>query len=330
MIRVTNWRHERHANWLDLFDGRAPFGGHFSIAASSGLGANAAGGRGGHPRLGDGLSFERQLLGREHDPYRRPQTDQPRTVAHAAAAFLNALARHRAATASSTRPLPASPGGKAAGRMETADLLAALLAFQCRPSLGGVGQLLVGQAYKELGMPEQMAKVFEAAIPTVPPAAAQEMSYCLAEQHWADGKREPALKLLTALATSGQGKWGRAARLRLASIALSDGQAQQCLTACTALLHDNDAVDRPVVLRLMGTAYEQLGEFQNAAKCFAGEAGIGRSCGLRLPRSQAPPGNALALRLRLIGQQMPGRAWRARRQLGEMGNLQIPHIWQNR
>ncbi|HYV37904.1 MAG TPA: tetratricopeptide repeat protein [Gemmataceae bacterium] len=176
------------------------------------------------------------------------------------AAFLDALARQRVA----------ATGKKS--RMESADLLAALLAFQNRPALASIGQLLAGQAFKELGMPQQMAKVFEDALGSAKGPVAAEMTYCLAEHHWSEGNREPALKLFHTLATSPQGKWGQAARMRLASVALEGGQPQQCLQACTALLHETEGVDRPAVLRLMGSAYEQLGDFQKAAQCYAGQA----------------------------------------------------------
>ena len=50
------------------------------------------------------------------------------------------------------------------------------------------------------------------------------------------------------------------------------GKAPQCVEACQALLSGPAGApsDRAAVLRLVGSAYEQLGDFETAARCFAG------------------------------------------------------------
>jgi tetratricopeptide (TPR) repeat protein len=176
------------------------------------------------------------------------------------AAFLDALARFRVAAEGKN------------SRQEAADLLAALLAFQKTPMLGAHGQLLAGQAYKELGMSQPMAKAYERALPAAFGLVADEMMFGLADCLATEGKREAAQKWFQTLATSPKGQWTLTARYRLAALALQGGQPQQCVQACAQLLQEEGPVDRAAVFQLMGTAYEQLGDFRRAARCFAGQA----------------------------------------------------------
>jgi tetratricopeptide (TPR) repeat protein len=171
------------------------------------------------------------------------------------AALLDALAR----------------GAGKQSRQENTDLLAALLGLQKHNPLGVIGLLLAGRAYAELGLPAERAKVFEAALVKATGPWADEMRFGLAEHYCAFGKREAGRKLLEIQAAQQAGKWSRAARLLLASLALQDNQPQQCLTACAAMLGDPDLTDRKAVLQLMGGAYEQLGDYEKAARCFAGK-----------------------------------------------------------
>src|SRR5262249_53098979 len=66
------------------------------------------------------------------------------------AAFLDSLARHR--------------GDFKIGPPEAGGLLAALLAVGDEPVLGPAGRLLMGQAFRELGMTQQMADLYESAL----------------------------------------------------------------------------------------------------------------------------------------------------------------------
>jgi tetratricopeptide (TPR) repeat protein len=190
------------------------------------------------------------LAGREH-----LGTEPWRTTA----AFLDALARFRVAA------------GTKSTRMDATDLLSAILPFQDRPALGALGRLLVGQAYKELGMGREMAKIYEDTLDTAAGPIAEEMSFSLADYLYREGKQESALKLFNSLAGLQQGKWVCAARLRLAAIALQEGRAQECLIACSTLLPMGSAADRSAVFQLMGAAYEQLGDYQKASRCYAGQ-----------------------------------------------------------
>ena len=190
------------------------------------------------------------LAGREHlnaEPWRTT------------AAFLDALARFRVVAGTKTT------------RMDATDLLASILPFQDRPALGAIGRLLVGQAYKDLGMGQEMAKVYEDALSTTAGPIGEEMCFGLADHRFREGKQESALKLFNSLAVLQQGKWVCAARLRLAAIALQEGHAQECLSACNTLLPMQSATDRSAVFQLIGAAYEQLGDYQKAARCYAGQ-----------------------------------------------------------
>ncbi len=175
------------------------------------------------------------------------------------AAFLDGLARFRVAAASKK------------SSAESAELVATLLAFQNHAALGCVGRLLAGQAYQELGLPQQMAKIYEDAQTTAAGSVSEEMRYRLAEHLWSQGKREPALSLLRELAVLPQSKWPCAVRLRLAGIALEVGNAQECVRGCNALLTEGAGAERSAVLRLLGAAYEHTGDYDKAARCYAGK-----------------------------------------------------------
>ena len=59
--------------------------------------------------------------------------------------------------------------------------------------------------------------------------------------------------------------------IRLAEIALQEERAQDCLDWCRKLLKQQHQADVPAVLKLMGQAFEQLGNHRQAARCYAGQ-----------------------------------------------------------
>jgi tetratricopeptide (TPR) repeat protein len=175
------------------------------------------------------------------------------------ASFVDALARYRVAVAAKH------------SRLEAADLLSAVLALPRQNKLGQFGFLLAGQACKEMGMPREMAKLYREALPRAVGAAAEEMHFELAEYLLAEGQGEPAVKMLNELAVMPNGRWSRAARLRLARVAVDEGKGQQAVEQGRALLKDAPAAEQTALLLLLGSAYEQVGDFQRAARCYAGQ-----------------------------------------------------------
>jgi tetratricopeptide (TPR) repeat protein len=196
-------------------------------------------------------------------------TDDPKT-AHAAlstsrkliavepyrstAATLDALARFRMMA----RPTAAI----------TDDLLSSLLNRQPDVILGPVGVLLAGQAYRDLGLPEQMASLYTVSLPGVRGSLAIQMHFAIGSYARSIGD---ARKAQTHLAAVTSGPSAAQAAMQLASLALSERRARACLTHCRAALSFDPPADRSSVLATMGRAYEMLGDNLRATRCFAGE-----------------------------------------------------------
>jgi tetratricopeptide (TPR) repeat protein len=176
-----------------------------------------------------------------------------------AAAFLDTLARFRAAADRRRR------------QREAADLLAALLTVRDDPLLGPEGLALMGQAYRELGMQEQMTRLYQKALTKLRGPLASKLTLELAEEHWMADKPEAALPLYQKLIAGEPTKEGKRARLRLAEFALAEKKTQDCLKFCRELLQEKAGVDVPAVLRLMAQAYEQTGEHEKAIRCLSGQ-----------------------------------------------------------
>lgn len=173
------------------------------------------------------------------------------------AAFLDALSRFRTTRPSRT----ATEGG---------DLLSALLALPEESLLGTPGMLLHGQAYRDMGMADKMAEVYRRALKKNRGALLDEMSFALAHQLYSNGARSEALAMFQELAKKEKGRWGRAAKLSLAEISFNDKRTAECLATCRGLLVEQGP-DLRDVLKLMGRAFEATGDYQRAARCFAGE-----------------------------------------------------------
>ena len=176
-----------------------------------------------------------------------------------AAAFLDTLARFRAATDRRQR------------QREAVDLLSVLLTVPNDPLLGPEGLALMGQAYRELGMQEEMTRFYQKALKRLRGPLATKLTLELAEEHWSAGKPESALPFYQQLIAEGPTSEAKRARLRLAEIALAGKKSQECLKSCRELLQDKGGVDAAAVLRLMAQAYEQLGEHDKAIRCLSGQ-----------------------------------------------------------
>ena len=156
------------------------------------------------------------------------------------------------------------------GTRQGSDLLAALWGVTEERVLGPVGKLLIGRAYRDLGLNEEMAAVYQKALPRSKGPLAAEMAYVLAEDLFARNQRKDAARLYAALSKQPGGKWVDAAQIRLAEIALQDDRPQDSLVWCRKFLNEKRTVDRPKVLKLMGQAYEKTGDYRRAALCFGG------------------------------------------------------------
>jgi hypothetical protein len=84
-------------------------------------------------------------------------------------------------------------------------------------------------------------------------------------------KQAEASRTFKELSGQQAGKWTAQARLRLAGIELNDGHAKECVRLCEQLWQDQQFVDVAIVFRLWGSAYDNLGEHDKAARCYSGE-----------------------------------------------------------
>jgi tetratricopeptide (TPR) repeat protein len=154
---------------------------------------------------------------------------------------------------------------------DASDLLASLLGTPDDALLGPVGPYLRGQAYRELGLTVQMAALYEKALPQTRAPLAVEMAYYLGE-HWSrTNKLAAARELLARVAASSNAAWAGRAQLGLADIALQEKRPADALKWCRAVVDQGHATDLAALLKLMGRAYEELGNYRQAARCYAGE-----------------------------------------------------------
>jgi tetratricopeptide (TPR) repeat protein len=165
-------------------------------------------------------------------------------------------------------------GGRRQAQREARVLMWAIVGASRESVLGPTGVLLMGHAYRELGLGEKMVDLYRRAIQDgVPPVLEPELSYDMADHALTTGDVSDAVSGFTELATRGSAKWSRMAKLRLAEIALDEGRQEECLKWCRESLDASGASssDAPNILKLMGRAFEQLGVHQKAAICYAGQ-----------------------------------------------------------
>jgi hypothetical protein len=166
---------------------------------------------------------------------------------------LDALVRYRAAPTS--------------GRRE--ELLAALSDSGDAAALGPGGTFLAGRVYRDLGLVERTAALFDAASLTTRGPLAQRMTFDVAEWYDLLDRADAARQRYLAVAATDPKGLGPKAELRLAELALRERKVDECLRRCRALLGRAEA-ERAAVLAVMGRGYELKRNYSAAADCFAG------------------------------------------------------------
>jgi hypothetical protein len=121
-----------------------------------------------------------------------------------------------------------------------------------------------------LGLEDEMVKVYQRATLDGRGPLAAEMSFAVAEANFGAGKWASARKVYRALAAQA-GPWSGRSQLRLAEIALHENEPRTCLRWCRKVPKAQPGPDPSVVLKVMGKAYEVLGDHQQAARCYAGQ-----------------------------------------------------------
>jgi tetratricopeptide (TPR) repeat protein len=176
-----------------------------------------------------------------------------------AAAFVTAYARWK------------SLSGESQER-EATYLYRSLLAMKADSDwLGQTGQLLIGRVYVELGFDDQMADLYSHMLTVgVTRNIAGEMMYSLADYDLEMGRREAAKETWWMLSSGASRRLSNRSRFRLAEVALIEGRPKDCLEFCE-LTRTDDTIARTDIQKLMGRAYEALGEDALAARCYAGQ-----------------------------------------------------------
>lgn len=136
---------------------------------------------------------------------------------------------------------------------------------------GHTGQLFIGRLYLELGFEDQMFEHYTAQLAKdLPEHIAAEMKFSLANYEYAHDRADVARQAWKDLAEKRAGVWSNRSKLRLAEMTLKDGDARGCVDLCRTI-RNTDGIARKDLLKLMGHAFEQLGEDLLAARCFAGQ-----------------------------------------------------------
>lgn len=180
-----------------------------------------------------------------------------------AAAFLNSYARFQTLA-----------GNAELQRRETVYLFRSLFALGSDATwLGPYGMLLVGRAYRDLGMKAQMSRVFERSLNEgATGITAAEMRFLLLEARLEKDEAGATARddMLRFAAAEFDNKWGQRARLTIARMDFEKKRYNDCVQGCRELVNASH-IESFVLLRLMGQAYESLNQHRNAALCFAGQ-----------------------------------------------------------
>jgi tetratricopeptide (TPR) repeat protein len=174
--------------------------------------------------------------------------------AHLAVAdWFDGLLRHR---------LAPSPG-------RCGEVVAAVCAADDGRRLGPVGVLLAGAAYRELGLPDRMAAVYDAGAEACRGPVAARMTFEAAQRYEELDLRPAARQRYLAVAATDPRGYGPRAGLRAAELAARDGRGAECVVRCRGLV-GNPGVGQDEVLAVMGRGYELARDYRRAAECFAG------------------------------------------------------------
>lgn len=179
----------------------------------------------------------------------------PREAHGALGTALDALLRYRAAPSDSRK----------------STLLKALAECGDARALGPAGAYLAGRVYRDLGLPDRMAALYDRATDGVRGPLAVRMTFDAATWYDLSERADLARQRYRAIAVTDPKGFGPLAELRLAAMSLRAGATDDCVRRCRALL-DRPGVERTDVLALLGRAYEAKRNYRAAAECFGGRA----------------------------------------------------------
>jgi tetratricopeptide (TPR) repeat protein len=157
------------------------------------------------------------------------------------------------------------------GRREASELLSALLADAEVSVLGAYGQKIMAESYLEVGLANQAERMYRLAAKSAKGPLASRVQLALAEVIRQQGRDADAAPILTKLAESSSPAKARA-RYYLAEIDFEGKRFPQSAERCRQLWADRGDVEPTRILQLWGSAFERMGDIDNATKCYAGEA----------------------------------------------------------
>lgn len=174
--------------------------------------------------------------------------------------FLSALTRYRVAI---------SPGDV---RRRGRELVAAAAKVDPGSFFGGYGYLLVGDAFSELSLISEATRLYDAGLKQDLPGPIRDMLlYRLATEYRNQNQFELAQEKLEELASRASSGLAPIATVDLAEMMLRQGDLQECIGHCRiALLQDQPEAQQMKLLRTLGRAYQELGNFEQASLCFGG------------------------------------------------------------
>jgi len=177
------------------------------------------------------------------------------------AAFLASLLRFRAVI------------DPAAKQREAVTLITSLTHADPASMFGGHWWILVGEAFRDVGMAFEEVSLYERCIRTTYRFPLRDqLLLTLAERRLQQGDEVDTKQLLEALSTDNLLDATHVAEVMLAEIAYSAGDPQMTIERCGLLLQRENLPEsvRPQVLRLMGRAYQAQGDHRSAIYCFSG------------------------------------------------------------
>ncbi|MFG0333792.1 MAG: tetratricopeptide repeat protein [Maioricimonas sp. JB049] len=177
------------------------------------------------------------------------------------AAFLASLIRYRGA------------GDPLVRQREAVTLITSLTHADPAAMFGGHWWILVGEAFRDVGMAFEEVSLYERCVRTTYRFPLRDqILLTLAQRRLQQGDSVDTKQLLKALSTDSLLGASHIADIMLAEVAFSAGDPQLTIERCGLLLDRENLPEsvRPQVLRLMGRAYQAQGDHQSAIYCFSG------------------------------------------------------------
>lgn len=177
-----------------------------------------------------------------------------------AVVFLSALTRYRVAL----RPADVRRTGR--------ELINAATKVDPGSFFGGYGYLLVGDAFSELSLASEATRLYaEGAKQRVPEPVRDILLYRLGTEQRQQNDLTAAKRTFEKLVKKPKSGLAPKAAIDLADLFLQDGQLQDCVDHCRDSLAKSYTEQQNIaLLRVLGHAYQELGQHEQASLCFAG------------------------------------------------------------